>query len=453
VAAGRTAVSMDSALEWGTPVLYMRSPDGRIFDISTPAPRAQPTPETEDRQEEDPLRRYREGIDSAWADGKLQANEVQRLRDLANNDLRLAPGTAADIEREVMGDTIEAIVERQEEAAREEERNRRLEELYTQARQLYQDRKWQSVIDVFEQIRAEHPAYPDREGLLASAREALEAQELARRVAALYAEGQQQMDAGEWQQALACFEEVQQLEPGYRDTERLLSRVRQEQSHRTEQAEASDQSRERMAGHPTSQAERAQPGEFAETRPQPVVPVGTGHWWALALRGAIAILFGLACGLRPDISLQALILLFGAYALVDGVFSIVGVFGGAREGTPRWLLFLEGVAGILAGLIAFVLPGLTAILLLYLIAAWAIVTGIFEIAMAIRLRREISGQWAMIVGGVLSVLFGVILAVIGPVAGLFSLIWLIGIYAVAFGIMLLITAFRIRKQREVETAG
>jgi uncharacterized membrane protein HdeD (DUF308 family) len=182
------------------------------------------------------------------------------------------------------------------------------------------------------------------------------------------------------------------------------------------------------------------------TQPQAALPAEAGHWWALALRGAIAILFGLAALLRPDIALEALILLFGAYALVDGVFSIVGVFRGTRGGTPRWLLFIEGVAGILAGLIAFVLPQLTAILLLYLIAAWAIVTGIAEIAMAFRLRREIRGEWAMIVGGCFSVLFGVILAVIGPVAGLFSLIWLIGIYAVAFGIMILITAFSVRSR-------
>jgi uncharacterized membrane protein HdeD (DUF308 family) len=186
--------------------------------------------------------------------------------------------------------------------------------------------------------------------------------------------------------------------------------------------------------------------EEGMTQPQAALPAEAGHWWALALRGAIAILFGLAALLRPDIALEALILLFGAYALVDGVFSIVGVFRGTRGGTPRWLLFIEGVAGILAGLIAFVLPQLTAILLLYLIAAWAIVTGIAEIAMAFRLRREIRGEWAMIVGGCFSVLFGVILAVIGPVAGLFSLIWLIGIYAVAFGIMILITAFSVRSR-------
>ena len=183
--------------------------------------------------------------------------------------------------------------------------------------------------------------------------------------------------------------------------------------------------------------------EDGMAQPQ-ALPSETGHWWALAIRGAIAILFGLAALLRPGIALQALILLFGAYALVDGVFAVVGVFGGTRGGTPRWLLLIEGIAGILAGLIAFVLPGLTAIVLLYLIVVWAIVTGIFEIATAIRLRQEITGEWALIIGGALSILFGVILAVIGPVAGLLSLIWLIGVYAVAFGILMLITAFQVR---------
>ena len=181
------------------------------------------------------------------------------------------------------------------------------------------------------------------------------------------------------------------------------------------------------------------------TQPQAALPAETGHWWALALRGVIAILFGLAAFLRPDIALGALILLFGAYALVDGAFAIVGVFGGTRAGTPRWLLLLEGVVGILAGLIAFIRPGLTAVALLYLVAAWAIVTGIAEIATAIRLRQEIRGEWALIVGGILSVLFGVLLAVL-PGVGILSLIWLIGAYAVVFGVLLLIAAFRVRGQ-------
>jgi uncharacterized membrane protein HdeD (DUF308 family) len=193
------------------------------------------------------------------------------------------------------------------------------------------------------------------------------------------------------------------------------------------------------------------PGErrIYVTQPQSrsALPAETGHWWALALRGVIAILFGLAAFLRPDITLQALILLFGAYTLVDGIFSIVGVFGGTRAGTPRWLLFVEGVVSILAGLIAFIFPGLTAIALLYLIAAWAVITGISEIATAIRLRQEIQGEWALILGGIASVLFGLILAVL-PAVGILSLIWLIGAYAVAFGILLLIAAFRVRGEHD-----
>ena len=189
--------------------------------------------------------------------------------------------------------------------------------------------------------------------------------------------------------------------------------------------------------------EAVEPKENLVTQPQAALPTETGHWWALALRGVIAILFGLAALLRPDIALGALILLFGAYALVDGVFAIVGVFRGTRAGTPRWLLLLEGVVSILAGIIAFVYPGLTAVALLYLVAAWAIITGLAEIATAIRLRQEIQGEWALILGGILSVLFGLLLAVL-PGVGILSLIWLIGAYAVVFGVLLLITAFQVR---------
>jgi uncharacterized membrane protein HdeD (DUF308 family) len=179
------------------------------------------------------------------------------------------------------------------------------------------------------------------------------------------------------------------------------------------------------------------------TQPQTALPVEAGHWWALALRGVFSILFGLAALVRPGIALGALILLFGAYALVNGAFAIVGVFGGTRRGTPRWVLLLEGIVGILAGLFTLMYPGLTALALLYLVAAWAIVTGLAQIATAIRLRQEIRGEWALILGGILSVLFGLLLAVL-PGVGILSLIWLIGAYAVAFGVLMLITAFMVR---------
>jgi uncharacterized membrane protein HdeD (DUF308 family) len=197
------------------------------------------------------------------------------------------------------------------------------------------------------------------------------------------------------------------------------------------------------SGPARRRVEEVEPKEDLVTQPQAALPTEAGHWWALALRGGIAILFGLAALLRPGIALAALILLFGAYALVDGAFAIVGVFRGTRSGTPRWLLLLEGVVGILAGIIALVFPGLTAVALLYLVAAWAVVTGLVQVFTAIRLRQEITGEWALILGGILSVLFGVLLAIL-PGVGILSLIWLIGIYAVVFGLLLLISAFRVR---------
>jgi uncharacterized membrane protein HdeD (DUF308 family) len=116
------------------------------------------------------------------------------------------------------------------------------------------------------------------------------------------------------------------------------------------------------------------------------------------------------------------------------------------------LLLVEGVFGVLAGLVAFLLPGLAAVALLYLIAAWAIITGVIEIVLAIELRREIEGEWAMIAGGVVSVLFGIILAVL-PGVGIVSLVWLVGIYAIIFGVLLLILGFRVRSRRRSDDAG
>jgi uncharacterized membrane protein HdeD (DUF308 family) len=177
---------------------------------------------------------------------------------------------------------------------------------------------------------------------------------------------------------------------------------------------------------------------------QPVLPVLSRNWWALALRGLAAILFGILAFAWPGITVFVLVLFFGAYLLVDGIFAIVAAVRAAGEEARWWLLLLEGILGVVVGLVAFFWPGLTALALLYLIAAWAIVTGIMEIVGAIRLRQEMVGEWALILSGALSVLFGVLLVAIPARAGLLSLTWLIGIYAVAFGVLLVILAFRVR---------
>jgi uncharacterized membrane protein HdeD (DUF308 family) len=164
-------------------------------------------------------------------------------------------------------------------------------------------------------------------------------------------------------------------------------------------------------------------------------------WWTLVLRGVVAVLFGLAALFWPGKTLFVLILFFGAYTLVDGIFAIVG---GIMDASRRWLLLIEGVLGVVAGLILLAWPGLGALVLLYVIAIWAVVTGVMEIIAAISLRREIDNEWLMILGGAISVLFGVILAVL-PGAGLLSLTWLIGAFALVFGVAFIVLGFKVRR--------
>jgi uncharacterized membrane protein HdeD (DUF308 family) len=178
----------------------------------------------------------------------------------------------------------------------------------------------------------------------------------------------------------------------------------------------------------------------------------TSNWWLYAVRGVVAILFGILALIWPKETILALVLLFGAYALLDGVFSVFAGIASYRYFKRWWAVLLEGVAGILFGVLTFFWPNITALVLLYFIAAWALITGIFEIVAAIQLRRVITGEWALILSGLLSMIFGVLLFVF-PGAGAVSLVWLIGIYAILFGITLIILAFRLRSLRqEVETA-
>ena len=159
------------------------------------------------------------------------------------------------------------------------------------------------------------------------------------------------------------------------------------------------------------------------------------------MRGIAAVLFGLAALFWPGLTLFVLIVFFGAYALVDGILAIVAGIRGSLG--SRWLLLAEGVLGVLAGLVAFFWPGMTALVLLFVISAWAIFTGLLKVVMAIAFRREVENAWLMGLSGALSILFGVILAVL-PGAGLLSLVWLVGIYALIFGVALIVVGFRAR---------
>jgi uncharacterized membrane protein HdeD (DUF308 family) len=171
----------------------------------------------------------------------------------------------------------------------------------------------------------------------------------------------------------------------------------------------------------------------------------SGNWWALLIRGIAAVLFGLAALLWPGPTLFVLILFYGAYALVDGIFAIVAGFR-AGSGQRRWLLLAEGALGVLAGLVVLAWPGVSALVMLYVIAFWAIFGGALRIVAAISLRREIDNEWTMALSGVLSIILGVILAVL-PGVGLLSLVWLIGVFALGVGATLILLAFRVRGHR------
>jgi uncharacterized membrane protein HdeD (DUF308 family) len=171
----------------------------------------------------------------------------------------------------------------------------------------------------------------------------------------------------------------------------------------------------------------------------------TRNWWAVALRGLAGILFGIITFISPGISLAALVLLFGAYSFADGVLSIVSAV--RRRGADRWwLLLLQGIVGIGAGVVALLWPGITAIALLFVIAAWALVGGALQVAAAIRLRKVITGEWLLALGGVLTIALGVLL-VLFPGPGVLALVIWIGAYAFVFGIVLLVLGFRLRGLR------
>ncbi|WP_197408021.1 HdeD family acid-resistance protein [Lampropedia cohaerens] len=169
-------------------------------------------------------------------------------------------------------------------------------------------------------------------------------------------------------------------------------------------------------------------------------------WWLLLLRGIAALLFGVLTLAQPGASATVLLLLFAIYAMADGVIGIWSAVVNRRANTRWWSLVLWGIASILAGLVALFAPSLVLAFAIAYIAFWAIATGVLQIAAAIRLRKEIAGEWLLIAAGALSVLFGLLL-IVNPLAGLISIMGLIAFYAVVFGTLLTVLAFRVRRLR------
>lgn len=170
----------------------------------------------------------------------------------------------------------------------------------------------------------------------------------------------------------------------------------------------------------------------------------TRNWWLVVVRGLLAVLFGLTALFWPGLTWLVLVLMFGIYAIVDGVLAMLSGLVSSRYSRRWWMFLVEGVISVAAGVIALLRPGLASLVLIMVIAAWAILTGILEIIAAIRLRREITNEWMLALGGFISIVFGVLM-LFQPAAGSLVITLMIGAYALMFGVLLVILGFRLRK--------
>lgn len=167
------------------------------------------------------------------------------------------------------------------------------------------------------------------------------------------------------------------------------------------------------------------------------------YWWIFLLRGIFSIIFGFLAFVMPGLTIATLVIIWGAYALVDGVFSLwASATGGTKPG-DHWLVGLQGLIGLAAGIITLIMPGVTALGLLIAIAAYSLVVGVLQIAAAIKLRQEIEGEFWLGLSGVISILFGMFI-IARPGEGALAVIWIIGTYALIFGVFLVSFAFRIK---------
>jgi uncharacterized membrane protein HdeD (DUF308 family) len=176
------------------------------------------------------------------------------------------------------------------------------------------------------------------------------------------------------------------------------------------------------------------------------------YWWAFILRGVLAIAFGVIAFVSPPTTIAVLVFFFGVWALVDGAFHIAGAIRDQSRNRSFWLSILEGVVSIVAGVLALAFPAAAAVSLLLLISAWSIVTGAIEVMLAIRLREQMTGELWLAVAGILSIIFGVLLFLF-PTSGAITIVWIIGAYAIAFGISLIVLGWRLRGIHQRASGG
>jgi len=175
-------------------------------------------------------------------------------------------------------------------------------------------------------------------------------------------------------------------------------------------------------------------------------PVDKKHWWQVAVRGFIALLFGILLLAWPGVSLFLFAIFFGAYAFVDGIFTLVAAINyKAGAGNRAWL-FVRGICGIIVGIVTFFWPAITELALVLLIGAWALITGVMELTFAFKAVKETGAKWLFVVSGILSIILG-LLILIRPIAGIIAVIWIIGAYAIIAGIVLIIVGFRLRSPK------
>lgn len=168
------------------------------------------------------------------------------------------------------------------------------------------------------------------------------------------------------------------------------------------------------------------------------------NWWVLLVRGISAIVFGLCAFVWPGLTAATLVLLFGVYMLMDGLFAVAESVRYQNQLTHWWVWLLDGLLSVLVGVLVLFMPGATALALLILIGVWAIIGGALRVVAAIQIRKEVEGEWLLALGGALSILFGIVV-IMQPVAGLISLVWLIGSWGLVLGVVFIMLAFRLRK--------